>query len=104
MGSADTRNWLATLSRLETEGLAALIPGHGPASTEPNSTIALTRRYLAYLRQTMGNAVEEFTPFDEAYANTDWSEFKDLPAFDAGNRINAYQVFLSLEAELLQKK
>lgn len=49
----------------------------------------------------MGAAVDEFIPFDETYANTDWSQFKDLPAFDAGNRINAYQVYLSMEAELL---
>ena len=40
---------------------------------------------------------------DEVYANADWSEFKDLPAFDEGNRINAYQVYLSMEAELLEK-
>ena len=51
----------------------------------------------------MGAAVEEFVPFDVAYKNTDWSEFRDLPAFEAGNRINAYQVFLSMEAELLQQ-
>ena len=49
----------------------------------------------------MGAGVEEFTPFDEVYAATDWSEFEDLPAFEAGNRINAYQVYLSMEAELL---
>lgn len=101
VGNADSKKWLDTLTRLETEGLTALIPGHGSASTEPKNTIALTRRYLAYLRETMGAAVAEFLPFDEVYADTDWSEFKDLPAFDAGNRINAYQVYLSMEAELL---
>ena len=103
VGSADSKKWLETLTRLETGGLTALVPGHGPASTEPTATISLTRRYLAYLRKTMGAAVDEFTPFDEAYAATDWSEFKNLPAFDAGNRINAYQVYLSMEAELLQQ-
>ena len=49
----------------------------------------------------MGAAVDEFIPFDEAYAEADWSKFKDLPAFEEGNRINAYQVYLSMEAELL---
>jgi glyoxylase-like metal-dependent hydrolase (beta-lactamase superfamily II) len=101
VGNADTRNWLETLTRLETEGLTALIPGHGPASTSPAKTIALTRAYIAYLRDVMGAAVDEFVPFDEAYAEADWSEFEHLPAFEAGNRINAYQVYLSMEAELL---
>ena len=101
VGSADTKNWLETLTKLETGGLTALIPGHGPASTTPKETISLTRSYLAYLREVMGAAVDEFIPFDEAYAEADWSQFKELPAFEAGNRINAYQVYLSMEAELL---
>lgn len=101
VGSADSKKWLETLSRLETEGLTALVPGHGPASTAPKKTISLTRRYLAYLREVMGKGVEEMMPFDEIYNNADWSEFRDLPAFNEGNRINAYQVYLSMEAELL---
>jgi len=103
VGSADSKKWLDTLTRLETEGLNALVPGHGPASIDPKNTISLTRRYLAYLRKVMGAGVEEFTPFDEVYADADWSEFEDLPAFKEGNRINAYQVYLSMEAELLEQ-
>ena len=103
VGNADSKKWLETLTRLETEGIAALIPGHGPASSDPENTISLTRRYLVHLRKVMGAGVEDFTPFDEVYAAADWSEFKDLPAFDEGNRINAYQVYLSMEAELLEK-
>ena len=103
VGNADSRFWLETLTKLETGGLTALIPGHGPASKNPKSTITLTRKYLAYLRKTMGAAVDEFQPFDEVYAETDWSQFKSLPAFEAGNRINAYQIYLSMEAELLAK-
>ena len=103
VGNADTGNWLETLTRLETGGLTALVPGHGPASTSPAQTIALTRAYLAYLREVMGAAVDEFIPFNEAYAEADWSRFEHLPAFEAGNRINAYQVYLSMEAELLEQ-
>jgi glyoxylase-like metal-dependent hydrolase (beta-lactamase superfamily II) len=103
VGNADTKHWLETLTKLETGGLTALIPGHGPASKSPKSTISQTRRYLAYLREKMGAAVDEFEPFDEVYAQTDWSEFEKLPAFEAGNRINAYQVYLSMEAELLEQ-
>jgi hypothetical protein len=39
--------------------------------------------------------------FDSAYAATDWSEFESLPAFEAANRRNAYQVYLSIEREQL---
>jgi len=103
VGSADSKKWLDTLTRLETDGLTALVPGHGPASKDPKNTISLTRRYLAYLRKVMGTGIEDLEPFDEVYAAADWSEFKDLPAFAEGNRINAYQVYLSMEAELLEK-
>ncbi len=103
VGSADSKKWLETLTHLETSGLTALVPGHGPASKDPKNTISLTRRYLAYLRKVMGTGIEDLTPFDEVYAAADWSEFKDLPAFDAGNRINAYQVYLSMEAEMLEQ-
>ena len=103
VGNADSKKWLETLTRLETEGLTALVPGHGPASSNPGNTISLTRNYLAYLRQVMAAGIEDFTPFDEVYADADWSKLKDLPAFDEGNRINAYQVYLSMEAELLEQ-
>lgn len=104
VGSADSKKWLDTLTKLETTGLAALVPGHGPASKNPKSTISLTRRYLAHLRKVMGAGIEDLTSFDEVYADADWSEFKDLPAFEEGNRINAYQVYLSMEAELLEQE
>ena len=103
VGSADSKKWLDTLTKLETGGLSVLVPGHGPASTKPKETISLTRRYLAHLRKVMGAGIDDFTPFDEVYGEADWSEFKDLPAFAEGNRINAYQVYLSMEAELLEQ-
>lgn len=104
VGNADTRHWLKTLTQLETGGLAALIPGHGPASKKPSSTISLTRRYLAYLRETMGYAIDDLTPFGEAYDEVDWSEFEKVPAFKEANRINAYQVYLSMGKELFETK
>lgn len=49
----------------------------------------------------MGAAVEELQDFDSAYAAADWGPFESLPAFEAANRRNAYQVYLSMEAESL---
>ena len=101
LGDSNTRNWVSVLQRMEREQLTALVPGHGGVAADPNAAISLTRRYLSYLREQMGAAVSEFIPFSEAYAATDWSEFEDLPAFAEANRRNAYQVYLSMEAELL---
>jgi glyoxylase-like metal-dependent hydrolase (beta-lactamase superfamily II) len=101
LGDANTRNWVTVLERMEREQLTALVPGHGSVAADPNEAISLTRRYLAYLRQQMGAAASDFIPFSEAYASTDWTEFEDLPAFAEANRRNAYQVYLSMEEELL---
>lgn len=98
-GKADTGHWLAVLQNLNTVDLKALIPGHGAAATNPNSAVALTLRYLSYVREVMAHAVDEMAPFSEAYDAADWSEFEDLPAFEAAHRGNAYGVYLSLEAE-----
>ena len=101
IGNGDTGHWLETLEKLETTGLKALVPGHGPATFEPSERISLTREYLAFIREAMREGVSELMSFDEIYSDTDWSRFEHLPAFEAGNRINAYQVFLSMEQELL---
>ena len=101
LGDANTARWVKVLERMEREKLVALVPGHGGVAERPNEAIGLTRRYLAFLRAHMGAAVEEFEPFEDAYAAIDWSEFEHLPAFAEANRRNAYQVYLSMEAELL---
>ena len=101
VGDADTKRWLETLEALETDELVALVPGHGPAASDPVGAVSRTREYIAYLRGVMGSAVENLDDFATAYDAADWSRFENLPAFDAANRRNAYQVFLSMEAEAL---
>jgi glyoxylase-like metal-dependent hydrolase (beta-lactamase superfamily II) len=102
VGDGDTKAWLATLNKMaDKKGVKALIPGHGGLAKDPLSAISLTRDYLSFLRENLGAGVEEMMTFDEVYSSIDWSRFDKLPAFDAGNRINAYQVFLSLEKEML---
>ena len=101
LGDSNTRRWVRILERMEKEQLIALVPGHGGVADKPNKAISLTRRYLVYLREKMGGAVNEFVPFSEAYEEIDWSDFEELPAFAEANRRNAYQVYLSMEAEML---
>ena len=49
----------------------------------------------------MGRAARDLEPFDDAYAKTDWSRFRALPAFEPANRINAYGTYLRMEQEAL---
>jgi len=101
LGDSNTRRWVRILERMEKEQLVALVPGHGGVAEKPNEAVSLTRRYLEYLREKMGEAVNEFVPFSEAYEEISWSDFEQLPAFKEANRRNAYQVYLSMEAEML---
>ena len=79
------------------------VPGHGAASRHVADDLRLTRDYLTYLRDQMARAVEELTPFDEAYRAVDWSRYAKLPAFGPANRLNASSVYLEMERESLQK-
>ena len=83
-----------------TQGeVTAVIPGHGTAAPNPAEMVSLTRDYLAYVREQMKLAVDDWIPFDEAYQATDWSAFSEYPAFAEANRRNSYGVYLSLEQE-----
>jgi len=103
LGDANSRHWLEVLKRMESQQLAALVPGHGAAAADPDRAVTQTRRYLSFLREKMGESAAELVPFDEAYQAVDWSRFSDLPAFAEANRRNAYQVYLSMEAESLSE-
>lgn len=97
VGQADSRRWIESLTRLLEFRPRVLVPGHGPVSTQAAEDLALTRDYLAYLRQTMGEAARNMEPFEDAYARTDWSRFDALPLFRVANRMNAYNTYLLME-------
>jgi len=101
VGTADSKCWLGAMDKLIALHPVVAVPGHGPASTDVERDLALTRDYLRYLREAMGKAVTDLTPFDEAYAQTDWSRFAALPAFEQANRGNAYGTYLLMEQEAL---
>ena len=93
----DTANWLHSLAEVEKLDPKFIIPGHGVPSTRAKEAIAFTRDYINYVRAAMSQAVADWDDFDHAYANTDWSKYRDMPAFDPNNRGNAYRIFLELE-------
>jgi len=103
VGNADSRLWLKALDKLLAFKPKYMIPGHGAASRTPEADLKLTRDYLIYVRQVMGEAVKNFVPFEEAYAKTDWSQFSKLPAFLDANRANAYNTYLLMEREGMNK-
>ncbi|MDZ7593110.1 MAG: MBL fold metallo-hydrolase [Thiobacillus sp.] len=99
VGDADSRAWIAALDKLIALDPKILVPGHGAPSNAPRSDLVFTRDYLQYLREQMGPAARNLVPFEEAYEQTDWSKYRDMPAFDEANRINAYNQYLRLEQE-----
>ena len=92
-----TTQWLAALAEVEKLDPKFIIPGHGRASTQAKDAIAFTRDYIQYLRGAMTRAVQDWIDFDVAYQATDWSKYRDMPAFAANNRGNAYRIYLELE-------
>lgn len=99
VGQADSRQWIESLNTLLKFPAKVLVPGHGPASTNPKQDMTLTRDYLVYLRQTMGKGAADLVPFDEVYKSTDWRRFEKVPLFQAANRMNAYNTYLQMEHE-----
>jgi glyoxylase-like metal-dependent hydrolase (beta-lactamase superfamily II) len=97
VGQADSGRWIGALDTLLAFDARIIVPGHGPISTSARADLELTRDYLVYLRQTMGEAARNMDPFEEAYARTDWSRFDKLPLFGAANRMNAYNTYLLME-------
>jgi glyoxylase-like metal-dependent hydrolase (beta-lactamase superfamily II) len=92
-----TTQWLAALGEVEKLDPKFIIPGHGKASTQAREAIAFTGDYIQYVRSAMAMAVKDWTDFDVAYEATDWSKYRDMPAFAANNRGNAYRIYLELE-------
>ncbi len=99
IGQADSRHWIAALDTVLGFDAAVVVPGHGPVSTSARQDMELTRDYLRYLRESMGRAARNLDPFEEAYRQTDWSRFENLPLFRVANRMNAYNTYLLMERE-----
>ena len=102
VGNADSAGWLRAMDKMIALKPSIVVPGHGPVSRNVEQDLVTTRDYLVYLREAMGRAVADLETFDDAYAKTDWSRFRSLPAFDQANRINAFGTYLLMEQEALK--
>jgi glyoxylase-like metal-dependent hydrolase (beta-lactamase superfamily II) len=99
VGNADSKGWLVALDEIEKLNPEVVIPGHGAYSVKPAEDIAFTRGYLKYLRESMSSAALNMDSFEDAYQQADWSEYEGMPLFKAANRMNAYNVYLSIQSE-----
>lgn len=99
VGQADSRRWIRALDQILSLDAAVVVPGHGPLSRQARVDMQLTRDYLMYLRQVMGQAARNLEPWEDAYRAADWSRFDKLPLFQAANRMNAYNTYLLMEQE-----
>jgi glyoxylase-like metal-dependent hydrolase (beta-lactamase superfamily II) len=99
VGNADSKHWIASLQQIEKLQPAIIVPGHGASSNDPPRDIVFTNDYLHYLRDSMTPAARNLDSFDEAYQATNWSEYEGMPLFRAANRMNAYNVYLSIQEE-----
>ena len=97
--AVNTRNWLGGLREVATIDPGLIIPGHGKPVAGAAEAIGFTGDYIQFVRSAMGAAVAQWTEFDAAYQQVDWGAYRDLPAFNASNRGNAYRIYLEIEAE-----
>jgi len=89
--------WMTPVMRSYCLTFCDVSSADATAEAAARSAIAFTRDYIEYVRSAMGKAAEDWLDFDVAYQQTDWSKYKDMPAFDNNNRGNAYRIFLEME-------
>jgi glyoxylase-like metal-dependent hydrolase (beta-lactamase superfamily II) len=93
----DTRAWIETWDKFEALGAELVIPGHGEP-TDMATVRKYTRDYLVYLREKVGEVIENGGTLQDAYA-IDQSPYLHLPTAEFLARRNAGQVFRSMEFE-----
>ena len=104
VADADVSAWIRSIDRVLALKPKVVVGGHGPYSTDAVADLTTTRDYLVYLKEKLSAAFEEGLGFEEAYKDIDWSRFSHLPAFEAANRGNAYQTYLNVEREALNRE
>lgn len=99
VGNADSLGWIKSLEKLLSRNAKTIVPGHGHASESPYEDLKFTRDYLVFVREAMQRAARDLEPFEDAYDATDWSRYEKVPLFNAANRMNAYNIYISIQNE-----
>jgi glyoxylase-like metal-dependent hydrolase (beta-lactamase superfamily II)/dienelactone hydrolase len=94
----DTAAWIDTWNnKFEALGAEVVIPGHGEP-TDMATVRQYTLDYLVYLREKVGEVLENGGTLQDAY-NVDQSPYMHLPTAEFLAKRNAGQVFRSMEFE-----
>ena len=93
----DTAAWIETWDKFAALGAVHVIPGHG-VPTNMEEVTKYTLDYLVYLREKIGEVIDEGGELQEAY-DVDQSQFSHLDTFHELSRLNADQVFRAMEFE-----
>ncbi len=93
----DTKAWIETWDTFAELGAEVVIPGHGEP-TDMETVTRYTRDYLVYLREKIGEVIENGGALQEAY-EVDQSPYMHLPTAEFLAKRNAGQVFQSMEFE-----
>jgi len=91
----DSGAWIETWDKFEALGAEVVIPGHGEP-TDMATVRKYTRDYLVFLREKVGELLENGGTLDEAY-QIDQSPYMHLPTAEFLAKRNAGQVFQSME-------
>lgn len=91
----DSGAWIETWDKFEALGAEVVIPGHGEP-TDMATVRKYTRDYLVFLREKVGELIENGGTLDEAY-QIDQSPYMHLPTAEFLAKRNAGQVFQSME-------
>jgi glyoxylase-like metal-dependent hydrolase (beta-lactamase superfamily II) len=102
VAGSNIKNWIDNLSGLDAKKYKVIVPGHGRTSANPMDATTFTLGYLNILYKSMLAGVESLTPFDETYNAMDLGTYTNMPASRV-NRMNAYSVYLGLEASSVEK-
>ena len=102
VAGSNIKHWIKNLSGLDVKNYKVIVPGHGKVSADPNDAINFTLGYLNILYKNMLAGVENMTPFDETYDAMDLGVYTNMPASRV-NRINAYSIYIGLEASSVEK-
>jgi glyoxylase-like metal-dependent hydrolase (beta-lactamase superfamily II)/dienelactone hydrolase len=93
----DTKAWIETWDKFEDLGAEVVIPGHGEP-TDMATVRTYTRDYLVYLREKVGEVLDNGGTLQDAY-EIDQTPYMQLPTAEFLARRNAGQVFRSMEFE-----
>lgn len=99
VGNANTKGWIHSLEELRKMDVKVIVAGHGEASFNPQKDLDFIENYLKFLRTSMYQPARDMDAFDEAYSKVDWSRYTSYPLFKSANRMNAYNVYLSIQNE-----